>query len=140
MLGNRLIGAHMENIDFNTHNRGDIFRAVQEGIACSFRYGLDIMRENGMSPTVIRAGKNNLFLSDLFAETFVNMTGVPVELYQNDGSVGAALGAGIGAGIFKDASRAFENMKPLQFIEPKDTETTEEIYQDWKSILENKLK
>jgi len=140
MLCNQLIGAHLENIDFNTHNREDIFRAVQEGIACSFRYGLDIMRANGMSPTIIKAGKNNLFLSDLFAETFVNMTNVPVELYQNDGSVGAALGAGIGAGIFTDAAQAFENMQPLKLIEPKDTGIAEETYQDWKSLLENKLK
>jgi xylulokinase len=140
MLGNRLIGAHLENIDFNTHEREDIFCAVQEGIACSFRYGLDIMRENGMSPTIIKAGKNNLFLSDLFAETFVNMTGVPVELYRNDGSVGAALGAGIGAGIFTDAQQAFNNMKPIKLIEPKNTGIAEEIYQDWKALLETKLK
>lgn len=100
MLNNKLLGAHLQNIDLNLHTQADIIRAVQEGIACSFRYGLDIMRENGMNPTVIRAGKANLFLSDVFAETFVNITGVPVELYQNDGSVGAALGAGIGAGIF----------------------------------------
>ena len=93
-----------------------------------------------MAPTVIKAGRNNLFLSDLFTETFVNMTGVPVELYQNDGSVGAALGAGIGAGIFTDASQAFENMRPLKLIEPKDTGAVEEIYQDWKSLLEIKLK
>jgi xylulokinase len=91
---------------------------VQEGIACAFRYGLDIMRSNGMNPTVIRAGKSNLFLSELFTETFVNVTGVPVELYDNDGSVGAALGAGIGAGIFKSPAEAFSNAKPIQVIEP----------------------
>ena len=64
------------------------------------------MRENGMNPTVIRAGKANLFLSELFTQTFVNVTGIPVELYKNDGSVGAALGAGIGAGIFTYAGRS----------------------------------
>jgi len=63
----------------------------------AFRYGLDIMRENGMNPQVIRAGKTNLFLSDLFADSFVNATNVPVELHQGDGSIGASLGAGIGA-------------------------------------------
>jgi xylulokinase len=96
MLNNQQVGVHFHHIDLNLHTQSHIFRAVQEGIACAFRYGLDIMRSNGMNPTVIRAGKANLFLSDLFAETFVNATGVPVELYKNDGSVGAALGAGIG--------------------------------------------
>jgi xylulokinase len=72
MLNNELVGVHFHNIDLNLHTQAHIFRAVQEGIACAFRYGVDIMRENGMNPTVIRAGKANLFLSDLFAQTFVN--------------------------------------------------------------------
>src|SRR5665213_2298717 len=74
MLNNKPVGVHLYNIDLNVHGQGHIFRAAQEGIACAFRYGLDIMRENGMNPSVIRAGKNNLFLSDIFAEIFVNAT------------------------------------------------------------------
>ena len=108
MLNNKPIGAHFQNIDLNIHGKEHLLRATLEGIACSFRYGLDIMRENGMSPSVIRAGKANLFMSDLFTEIFVNATGVPVELYKNDGSAGAALGAGIGAGIFKSPAEAFQ--------------------------------
>src|ERR1700742_2234803 len=118
MLNNKPVGVHLHNIDLNVHGQGLIFRAAQEGIACAFRYGLDIMRENGMSPSVIRAGKNNLFLSDLFAEIFVNATGVPVELYQNDGSTGAALGTGIGSGIFTSPAEAFSNMQKIKVVEP----------------------
>jgi xylulokinase len=135
MLNNQLVGAHIQNIDLNVHSAGHIFRAVQEGIAFSFRYGLDIMRSNGLNPSVIRAGKANLFLSDLFLETFVNSTGVPVELYQNDGSVGAALGSGIGAGIFASASEAFQNIKPMQLVEPTDAQRYEPFYQDWLGYL-----
>lgn len=135
MLNNRLINAHIQGIDLNVHSPGHIFRAVQEGIAFSFRYGLDIMRSNGLNPTVIRAGKANLFLSDLFLETFVNSTGVPVELYQNDGSVGAALGSGIGAGIFSSAAEAFQNNRPIQLVEPTDAQRYEPFYQDWLSYL-----
>lgn len=138
MLNNRQVGAQIIGIDVNRHNRGHVFRAVQEGIACAFRYGLDIMRENGMHPSVIRAGKANLFLSTVFTDAFVNATGVPVELYQNDGSAGAALGAGIGAGIFASAEEAFKNMHPIQTIEPKNQEF-EAIYQQWKTLLEKKL-
>jgi len=138
MLNNQLVGVHFHHIDLNLHTQAHIFRAVQEGIACAFRYGLDIMRSNGMTPGVIRAGKANLFLSDIFAETFVNVTGVPVELYQNDGSVGAALGAGIGAGIYSSAGEAFSNMKPINLIEPKQNDF-EQIYQEWKVLLEKQL-
>ena len=135
VLNNRLVGAHIQNIDLNLHGPGHIFRAVQEGIAFSFRYGLDIMRSNGLNPTVIRAGKANLFLSDLFLQTFVNCTGVPVELYMNDGSVGAALGSGIGAQIFTSAQEAFQNIKPIQLVEPTNTAAYEPVYQDWLAYL-----
>jgi xylulokinase len=138
MLANKPIGAHIQNIDLNIHSQSHIFRAVQEGIACAFRYGLDIMRENGMNPSVIRAGKANLFMSDLFTEIFVNATGVPVELYKNDGSAGAALGAGIGSGIFATAADAFSKMKKIKTVEPANTKF-EPIYQDWKNLLKTQL-
>lgn len=139
MLNNQQVGVHFNHIDLNLHTHAHLFRAVQEGIAFAFRYGLDIMRENGMSPQVIRAGKANLFLSDLFTEAFVNATGVPVELYQNDGSVGAALGAGIGAGIFNSAAEAFNNNIAIQRIEPQKTDLYEPVYQEWKSLLHKQL-
>jgi xylulokinase len=139
MLNNRQPGAHFHNIDLNVHTQAHIFRAVQEGIACAFRYGLDIMRENGINPTIIRAGRANLFLSPLFTQTFVNATGIPVELYNNDGSVGAALGAGIGAGVFSSASEAFTLMEPVGLIEPS-TNLFEPVYQDWKHLLNKQLK
>ncbi|WP_379091250.1 xylulokinase [Pedobacter sp. UC225_65] len=135
MLNNKYTGAQLLGIDLNIHNQSDIFRAVQEGIAFSFRYGLDIMRENGMQPKVIRAGKANLFLSDLFTQTFVDVTGVPVELYENNGSVGAALGAGIGAGIFKDSADAFSQHQLLKYVAPKNALAYEPIYQNWKAQL-----
>jgi xylulokinase len=138
MLNNELVGVHFHHIDLNLHTQAHIFRAVQEGIACAFRYGVDIMRENGMSPSIIRAGKANLFLSDLFAQSFVNATGIPVELYKNDGSVGAALGAGIGAGIFASPAEAFMHMHPVQLIEPT-TQDFEPVYQEWKEMLDKQL-
>lgn len=138
MLCNKPVGAHVQNIDLNLHGQSHVFRAVQEGIACAFRYGLDIMRSNGMSPSVIRAGKANLFLSDLFTEIFVNATQVPVELYKNDGSTGAALGAGIGAKIFATAKEAFINMEKIKVVEPSNKKF-EPVYEDWKRLLEKQL-
>jgi xylulokinase len=139
MLNNKIVGAHLLNIDLNKHTRAHIVRATVEGIAFAFRYGLDIMRENGINPTVIRAGENNLFLSWLFAGTFVNITGVPVELYQNDGSVGAALGAGIGAGIFASAGEAFERFRPIRVVTAVSSSQLEVAYVRWKQELEKFL-
>jgi xylulokinase len=139
MFNNRIVGSHIHNIDLNKHTAAHVYRAGQEGIAFAFRYGLDIMRENKMHPSVIRAGKANMFLSNVFTEAFVNATNVPVELYESDGSVGAALGAGIGAKIFGDAKEAFTKMKPLQFIEPTKADAYNELYVKWEKYLEKDL-
>jgi xylulokinase len=139
VLNNRLPGAAVFNIDLNKHTQAHLYRAAQEGIAYSFRYGLDIMRENNIQPTVIRAGKANMFLSDVFIDAFVNITDVPVELYENDGSVGAALGAGIGAKIFEDEKAAFKNMKPLTLIKPDGKKAYDAAYEKWKAALAKEL-
>ena len=139
MLNNKRIGAHLTNINFNKHSPSHIYRAAQEGIAFAFRYGLDIMKENGMNPTIIRAGKANLFLSDVFTESFVNATGVPVEFHDCDGSVGAALGAGIGVGYFSNPSDAFANRKVMTIVEPAQTSLYDELYENWKDVLQKQL-
>lgn len=139
ILNNKYTGAQLLGIDLNLHGQSEIFRAVQEGIAFAFRYGLDIMRESGMQPKVIRAGMANLFLSELFAQTFVDVTGVPIALYENDGSVGAAIGAGIGAGIFENAEEAFIHHEPVRYLEPKNTAAYEPLYIEWKNLLNKAL-
>src|SRR4029078_546213 len=121
-----------------------IFRAVQEGIAFAFRYGLDIMKENGLEPAIVRAGASHLFLRDVFVQSFVNATGLTLELYSNDGSVGAALGAGIGSGFYKTFDAAFSQFKPLQTITPASAgsdsfQVYNELYSSWKKLLEDYL-
>jgi xylulokinase len=140
IFNNKIIGAQFLDLDFNIHDKSHIFRASQEGIAYAFRYGLDIIRENGINPSVIRAGMANMFQSELFTEIFVNITGVPVELYDNDGSVGAALGAGIGAGVFASAKDAFSQIKIQKTVEPQANSGYESLYQDWNEILTDRLK
>lgn len=139
MLENKIVQSHIHGIDFNVHTNAHLYRAAQEGIAFAFRYGLDIMRDNGMSPRVIRAGKANMFLSDVFIDSFVNATGVPVELYNCDGSVGAALGAGIGAEIFKTEAEAFSNAKVLELVEPTQVNLYNDLYEGWKGVLMKEL-
>ena len=136
---NKILGAQFAGIDLNKHTAAHIFNAAQEGIAFAFRYGLDIMRENNLQPSIIRAGYANLFLSKVFSHAFVNATGVPVALYHSDGSVGAAIGAGIGSGIYKNASEAFSDFKPIQIIEPTKVAQYDALYAGWKNQLEKQL-
>lgn len=139
IFNNKMIGAQFVNIDFNKHSEAHIFRAAQEGIAFTFRYGIDIMRGNGMHPSIIRAGYSNMFLSDVFTDAFVNATNVPVALYHTDGSVGAAIGAGIGSGTYKNATEAFSNFKPIKVVEPTNAKVFNELYLGWHKSLEKYL-
>jgi xylulokinase len=139
MLNNKTINAHIHGIEFNRHRDAHLFRAAQEGIAFAFRYGLDIMRENGIHPSVIRAGRANMFLSDLFTEAFVNSSAIPVEFYNTDGSAGAALGAGLGAGIYSSYREAFGHVKVVKRTEPNQTVLYNDLYQRWKTILLKQL-
>ncbi len=135
MLGNQLLQSHIHQIDFNVHGPAHLFRAAQEGIAFAFRYGVDIMRENGMQPSVIRAGKANMFLSDVFTNCFVNATNIPVELHDCDGSVGAAKGAGIGVGFYISPKDAFSNAVPIDWVEPTQSRLYDELYNEWKELI-----
>ena len=137
MLGNKDTGAHISGLNFNTHNIAHLFRAAQEGIAFSFRYGLDIMRETGIDPRVIRAGYANMFMSKIFRETLSNITGIVIHLYNTDGSIGAARGAGIGCGFYKSDKEAFKGLVSLKVTEPENSGISiyEEAYSKWKNLL-----
>lgn len=139
MLNNRTVHAHIHNIDLNKHGSAHLYRAAQEGIVYAFRYGLDIMRENGMSPRIIRAGRTNMFLSELFTKSFASTLNVPVEMYETNGSVGAAIGAGIGANIYSGSKEAFRHIKPVGFVEPEDHNLYDEHYQHWVEQLNRQL-
>lgn len=140
IFNNRIIGSHFHNLDFNIHGHAHLARAVQEGIAFSFRYGLDIMRENGVRPSVVRAGRSNLFLSDVFADAFASVNDVAIEFFEGDGSLGAAIGAGIGVGFYPDAQTALAGRKPHEILEAKPDNEYEELYLQWKDLLEQRLK
>lgn len=137
-LGNRNIRASMRGIDLTRHTRAHVLRAAQEGIVFALRYGLDIMRNMGMDIRVVRAGHANMFKSTLFAEVFATVSQAQLELYNTDGSQGAARGAGIGAGIYKDFSEAYANLSVVRDVEPNPQlkQVYEKSYMDWKEILQ----
>lgn len=137
VLENREVGCTVSGINFNKHNRAHLVRAAQEGIVFSFCYGMEVMRSMGMDIRKIHAGQANMFLSPLFRETLAGVSGAVIELYDTDGSVGAARGAGIGAGIYKDHDEAFATLAKLQVVEPDSARRDEymQAYGRWKEAL-----
>jgi xylulokinase len=137
MLMNKDIGAQIRGLNFNRHGSGHLFRASQEGIAFSFRYGLDIMKETGIKPGIMRAGAANMFQSNVFREALSCITGTPVHLYNTDGSLGAARGAGIGCNFYSSEKEAFNGLKTVMITEPDSSGINryEEAYGKWKSLM-----
>ena len=137
VLENRETGCIVSGINFNKHGKAHIIRAAQEGIVFSFCYGMEVMRQMGMDIRKIHAGRANMFLSPLFRDTLAGVSGATIELYDTDGSVGAAKGAGIGAGIYKDHNEAFASLERLQVIRPDESRAEEyqTAYQAWKDLL-----
>ena len=138
VLENKERGCSFHGVNFNIHNRSHLLRAAQEGIVFSFKYGIEIMEDMGMPVNKIHAGNANMFLSPLFRNTLAGVTGATIELYDTDGSIGAAKGAGIGARIYNDHNEAFASLQKIRVIEPKaaDMPAYDEAYQRWKSYIQ----
>ena len=137
ILENKELGSSIEGLQFNIHDQGHLYRATQEGIACSLAFGTEVMSSLGIQHSVIRAGEANLFLSDIFQEAIANLTGASIELYNTNGAQGAARGAGIGLGYY-NLKEAFSGLHLRKCIEPdpQKTQKYRELYARWKEQLQ----
>ncbi|TFH38834.1 MAG: carbohydrate kinase [Bacteroidia bacterium] len=137
MLENRNPGCSISGINFNIHNLSHLYRAGLEGIAYAFKYGIDILGETGLNPSAIRAGNANLFLSPVFREILSTLTGLEVQLYDTDGSLGAARAAACGSGLYKTFDEAFEKLEIIEEIIPDgiNKELYESLYNNWYNEL-----
>lgn len=142
VLENKDVGARFINFNFNRHQRSHLFRASQEGIVFALNYGFDIMQHMGLQLNIVRAGQANMFLSDIFKQTFANATGATVQLVNTDGAQGAARGAGLGAGIFKNRQEAFRGLKTIEEINPDKAKQSfyQDLYGKWQNQLNSILK
>lgn len=136
-LENKIVNASVHGLDFNTHTKAHLLRAAQEGIVFAFNYGLEIMKHMGIETALIRAGQANMFLSPIFGQALSTLTGARIELYNTDGSQGAARGAGVGTGIYTDCAEAFKGLKCIDTIEPVDSEKEQylQAYAIWRQNL-----
>ena len=141
ILENRELGCSIHNLNFNLHHRAHLVRAAQEGIVFAFCYGMEVMQQMGMDIRKIHAGKANMFLSPLFRDTLAGVSGATIELFETDGAAGAAKGAGIGCGLYKDNNEAFATLKKLAVIEPDEAHRAEYMaaYERWKAVLTNEI-
>ena len=141
MLDNSNIGTQFCNINLNQHSKAHLFRAALEGIAFSFVYGMEILKNDNAEIKVIRAGNDNLFRSEIFANTLSTLIGYEIEIYNTTGAVGAARAAGL---IDKDFSRFGKNISEnghVMTFKPIENKTPyHNAYQNWKIELDKHIK
>ena len=111
VLENRNIGAQIVGLDLN--DMIGLISAEQFKKESYFHfvwYGSH-EEDTGINLKNIRAGEGNMFMSDIFCSSLANVSNVNIELYDTDGALGAARGAGVGAGIFNSLEEAFETLE-----------------------------
>lgn len=141
MLNNMEIGTRLVNINLNNHQKGHICRAALEGIAFSFVYGIDILKSDGIEIKVMRAGNDNLFRSEIFANTVATLIDKEIEIYNTTGAIGAARAAGLHKGDFVSYGKSVEdNDHMMTFVPFKDKDPYLSAYENWKTELNFILK
>lgn len=137
MFNNKNIGSHILNLNFNIHTNAHLYRASLEGIAFSFVYGMECLKDDNAKIDVIRAGNDNLFRSEIFSNTVATLIGHEIEIYNTTGAVGAARAVGLTDGDFeKFGSAITTNDHVMTFLPLKNKEEYEKSYQNWKKELE----
>ena len=140
MLNSKNIGTHFINLNLNQHSSSHLCRSALEGIAFSFVYGMEILKDDNAKINVIRAGNDNLFRSEIFSNTLATLIGHEIEIYNTTGSVGAARACGLTDGNFeKFGKNITENDHVITFVPLKNKEPYEVAYQHWKMELEKFL-
>jgi xylulokinase len=137
---NKNIGSHIFNMQHNRHSRADLYRASLEGVAFSFVYGINILKEMGHSVDLIRVGNDNMFQSRIFSTTISTMLGNQIEVIDTTGATGAAKAAGVAVGIYRNLEEALEEITPSIVYDPElDQGLVQRAYNYWTSRLNTVL-
>ena len=123
-----------------SHNKNDMIRSVYEGIAYALRTVLDVYKENRLyfdEMILIGGGAKSRLWNEMLSHIF-NM---PVKVHSSPEvatSLGAAIAAGIGVGIFKDFATAVDPVFERQYPpDPAQHEEYERYYDIYRSIYPN---
>lgn len=137
ILENQNTGAQINNLHFNLHSRTHFYRAALEGVAFSFVYGFQVLKDLGLNPEVIKVGNDNLFQSKIFSMTIANLLGCKIEVVKTTGAVGAAKASGLGAGYYDSLTDAIKTNEIEQVYYPeKDIDKFRSAYEAWAKDLE----
>ena len=93
------------------HQRKDLYRAVLEGVAFELRKNIEVFKEIGIDPKELKLTGGGS-RSDLWNQIYADVLGITCvrNVIEEATSLGAAILAASGAGIFPDIVKAAENL------------------------------
>jgi xylulokinase len=119
-----------------THERGDLSRAVMEGVACELRWALDEIRAAGVAVDELTM-VGGAAQSSIWPQIVADMTEVSVSVpaITEAASWGAAVLAGIGAGVFEGVESAGSAVVARsQLFEPGNREVYDSLYERYRAL------
>jgi xylulokinase len=120
------------------HDRGAVARAMMEGIACGVRDRLEILGRASAPATELRVSGGGAAMA-VWNQIKADVTGIPVVRVAGDcTAAGAALLAGLGAGVYRDAAEAVAaGYRPAGCCEPDPASRAqyEDLYARYRELL-----
>lgn len=140
ILDNKNINSHISNLDFNRHTRGHLYRGALEGVAFSFVYGVNLLKDMGLDVDVLRVGTGNMFDSEVFSMTIATLLDCHIEVVETSGAIGAARGAGVANGVYDSLEEALSGITPSVIYEPRLNQAViNQAYNSWVNTLDKTL-
>ena len=137
MLGNLNLGSHIINLQLNQHHGAHLYRATLEGIAFSFAYGIDVLKEMGLTVEIMKVGNDNLFQSPIFSSTVASLVGCEIQLVETTGAVGAAKASGVAAGTYDSIEEALGDSRVIEtYTAASHRDAYKQGFEQWKSDLD----
>ena len=98
---------------------------------------MEILKSDGITIEVMRAGNDNLFRSEIFSDTISTLVSQDIEIYNTTGAIGAARAAGINEGGFEKFGTYITNNDHVSTFKPLSDKSAYQLaYENWKKELE----
>ena len=98
------------------------------------------MQSDGIQPTVIRAGNDNLFRSEIFSNTLTTLIGQQIEIYDTTGAIGAARACVLINDDYQQFASFTKDDHVLTYVPKKEKAAYGDAYEKWKKELNLILK
>lgn len=122
------------------HTRGNMLRAVYEGIVFCHKYHIEKLLKYRKAPSLIRMA-GGVAKSEIWVQMFADILQVPIEVARSQelGALGSAISAGIATGVFDSFEAASESMVDIMYTakpNPDKFAIYDKKYARYKKVIE----